>query len=172
MRLTALVFISIVLFSCGTDEDGTSSSGGNEPDRRESETEPLIEDEPLDEDVVYSPDSTPSLKPASTPSPLASNEWKDQLTGKVWLLGSKGTWANLGAMCVGSYEAADRHEILAAAQHGLLSFAVNHSGINSFWSEEIGAGDINTVIKSSNGVAYETAGNSGEHHGLVCMRVN
>ena len=78
------------------------------------------------------------------------NQWVDSLTGKTWLIGGGGTYAQAAAACSGDYHLPTWAEAELAISHGIRAIAASIPATQNFW--------IDTATPASPWYATETSG--------------
>lgn len=97
------------------------------------------------------------------PRELSANEWRDPVTGLVWLLGAKAPFALLEHSCAQGYEVPKRGAVADAVLHGLA--------IESAWT-----GDLDLVLPKDKAMVLlvgdtpkEESRDQTESHQLLCV---
>lgn len=166
---TLLLISLFFLNACGTEEDGSGEAAipATSATTNTYETFGDEQEETSQEELA----STDQLKEAEEYE-LGPNEWRDNITGTVWLLGSQGTWHQAKAACAGDYRSPSNDELLLAATRGLFSYSYNFAGITSGWSVEEYSVDWNKglLVDSASLSPYWSFDAKGISHGIFCIR--
>lgn len=116
-----------------------------------------------DKEAVLAPHGLPKKEETKAPRELSANEWRDPVTGLVWLLGTKAPYALLEKACEEGYSLPLRGQVVGAVLRGLP--------IESAWT-----GDLDLVVPKDKAMVItvaetpkEESRDQGESHSLLCV---
>jgi hypothetical protein len=168
MNLFKMIVFSVLTTSCGQGffgDSGSEGSSSNEPTSESGKAKSLALDSKddlptcddssekalayvIDEKQFYVCNEGEWSEIDVNEDSLSDSEWKDPITGYVWMIGGKTTFGAIANACSGDYKTGSSDEVQAAAKHGLKSD--DGIWVNGSSNKYMSGGQIRTESTATN----------------------